>query len=380
MALAAVLTISVTMMPGFLPGALAVQLVDDIDITVAGIGIVVGIFFAVAALASPPMGRLAERLSWAPGMRLAALVAAVTLGLTPFLATSALTLALIAVVAGIGVALAQPATNLGLARCTVIGRQGLVYGFKHAAVPAAAAFAGFAVPLLAIPLGWEWVYAVAAGVALVAALFIPFDPAAHEVDDRPEAEPEVRGRPTTPLSLLVVMATAAALGLLGAGGLATFIVVYAVDVGFSLAFAGALLAVGSVLGISMRLFAGWRIDLRAAGGFPTVTVFLIIGAVGLVLVASGVQPLVVLGALAAFTFGWGWSGLFTFSVVRANPAAPAASTSITQTGSFIGGAAGPVVFALIAEGISFTAAWVAMAIALAAAAGLVRFASRRSPS
>jgi hypothetical protein len=39
---ASVLTISVAMLPGFLPGALAIQLADDFDITVAGVGVVVG--------------------------------------------------------------------------------------------------------------------------------------------------------------------------------------------------------------------------------------------------------------------------------------------------------------------------------------------------
>ena len=377
---ASVLTISVAMLPGFLPGALAIQLADDFDITVAGVGVVVGVFFTVAALASPVMGRVAERTSWAPSMRLAALVAAANLGLTAFLATSVTTLALIAIVGGVGVALAQPATNLGLARCTVKDRQGLAYGFKHAAVPAAVAFAGFAVPVVAIPLGWEWVFLIAAIVAVFAALFIPFDPLRYEVHQGPDVKPEVLGRLSTPLPLLIVLAIGAALGLMGIGGLATFLVLYSVDVGFSAAAAGALLALGSVFGISMRLFAGWKIDRRAAGGFSTVAVFLVTGAIGLAVVGSGVQVLVVVGSLVAFTFGWGWAGLFTFSVVRANQAAPAASTAITQTGSFVGGAVGPVVFGIIAEGISFTVAWIAMAIFLVAAGGLVRFASGRLPS
>lgn len=376
---ASVLTISVAMLPSFLPGALAVQLSDDLDITIAGVGVVVGAFFAVAALASPLMGRVAERTSWASSMRLAAVVAAVTLGLTPFLATSVITLSLIAMVGGVGVALAQPATNLGLARCTVNDRRGLAYGFKHAAVPAGAAFAGFAVPVVAIPLGWEWVFIIAAIVAVFAALFIPFDPSRYEVHEQPDVESEVLGLLSTPLPLLIVLAMGAALGLMGIGGLATFLVLYSVDVGFSAAVAGALLGLGSVFGISMRLFAGWNVDRRATGGFPTVAVFLVIGATGLALVGSGLQPLVVVGSLVAFAFGWGWSGLFTFSVVRANQAAPAASTAITQTGSFVGGAAGPAVFGIIAEGVSFTAAWMAMAIGLLAAGGLVRFASGRLP-
>ena len=217
---ASVLTISVAMSPGFLPGALAVQLSEDLDITLAGVGVVVGIFFAVAALASPLMGRVAERTGWAPSMRLAALVAAVTLGLTPFLATSMTTLALVAIVAGVGVALAQPATNLGLARCTVRERQGMAYGFKHAAVPAAAAFAGFGVPLLAIPFGWEWVYFAAAIVAVFTTLLIPFDASRYEVRKEPSVEPEIRGRLRTPVPPVVLLAVGGSCGPVRAGPVA----------------------------------------------------------------------------------------------------------------------------------------------------------------
>ena len=235
-------------------------------------------------------------------------------------------------------------------------------------------------PVVAIPLGWEWVFLTAAIVAVFAALFIPFDPLRYEVNEGPDAGPEVPGRPSTPLDLLIVLAVGAALGLMGIGALVTFLVLYSVDVGFTAAAAGALLALGSVFGISMRLFAGWKIDRRSAGEFPTVAVFLVIGAIGLALVGSGMQPLVVVGSLVAFAFGWGWAGLFTFSVVRANRAAPAASTAITQTGSFVGGAVGPAAFGIIAEGISFTAAWMAMAIGLLAAGGLIRFVSGRLPN
>ncbi len=375
-----VLTITVVMLPGFLPGALGVQLADDIGISATGIGIIVGVFFAVSALALPPMGRMAERRSWAPSMRLAVAGAAVTLALTPVVATSVLTFALVSAMGGVSAALAQPATNLALARCTVVGRRGLVSGFKHAAVPAATVLGGLAVPTVAIPFGWEWVFLIGGVLAALAALFIPFHPSNYEVEPAIAAGQGASRRPSTALPLLVVLAVGAAFGIMGIDALATFVVLYAVDIGFSAAAAGALLAVGSMAGISMRLFAGWQMDRRAAGGLPTVSVFLLLGAVGLGLIASGGPLFVVLGAFTGFAFGWGWSGLFTYSVVRANPLAPAASTGITMTGVFVGAAVGPPLFGLLADGISFTVAWATMAVALVAAATLMRFAARRMPN
>lgn len=95
-----------------------------------------------------------------------------------------------------------------------------------------------------------------------------------------------------------------------------------------------------------------------------MAVFLALGAVGIAVLATGTDPAIVIGSLLAFAFGWGWSGLFTFSVVRRNPRAPAASTGITMTGVYVGAAAGPALFGIVAEA-SFTVAWVIMSAALA---------------
>jgi predicted MFS family arabinose efflux permease len=61
--------------------------------------------------------------------------------------------------------------------------------------------------------------------------------------------------------------------------------------------------------------------------------------------------------LLAFGAGWGWPGLFNFSIVKNNPNAPGAATGITQTGTYAGAVIGPLVFGAIVQASSFTAAW-----------------------
>jgi len=368
--IASILTITAAILPGFLPGALAVQLSDSLGIAEAGIGLIVGAFFGMSALGSSRLGRLVERLDWATAMRIAALGAAATLLLTPLFGQSVVTLGLVTIVGGLFLALAHPAVNLGIARCTVVERQGLAYGFKHGAIPAATAIAGLGLPIVAIPFGWQWVYVMCAVLAVVAALMVPFAPRSYEVDRGEAIETETHAVRSSPLSLLVLMATGAGLGIFGMDALATFLVPYAVDVGFGEGAAGVLLAIGSVLGIVTRVIMGWLIDRRSAGGLTTVAVFLALGAAGIALLATGSDPAIVVGSLIAFTFGWGWSGLFTFAVVRRNPKAPAAATGITMTGIYVGAAAGPALFGLVAEA-SFTVAWVIMSGALALGAVLM---------
>ena len=145
--------------------------------------------------------------------------------------------------------------------------------------------------------------------------------------------------------------------------LATFLVPYAVEVGFGEGTAGILLALGSGLGIIMRIVVGWLVDRRSTGGLVTVAVFLAAGALGIGLLATGADAAVVVGSLIAFTFGWGWSGLFTYAVVYRNPGAPGEATGITMTGIYVGAAAGPALFGVVAE-TSYTAAWVIMSAAL----------------
>ena len=79
----------------------------------------------------------------------------------------------------------------------------------------------------------------------------------------------------------------------------------------------------------------------------------------------------------AFTGGWGWSGLLTFAVVRANPDAPAAATGISHMGTYVGAAFGPPLFGVVAEHISFATAWWGGTASLGLAAMLVAWAHLR---
>ena len=97
------------------------------------------------------------------------------------------------------------------------------------------------------------------------------------------------------------------------------------------------------------------------------------GTGGVVLLNLGGLPGLYLGAAIAFAAGWGWAGLFTFAVVKDNPEAPAAASGITQTGKYLGAAIGPPIFGLIADRVSFTAAWWFTTMVLALAAALILY-------
>lgn len=368
------------MLPGFLIAASAVQLRADIDFSLTGLGVLIGVFFGVAAIVSPPMGRLSERVGWATALRLAALLAATSLAGIGWLTDSYPLLAAFLVIGGIASSLSQIASNLTVARCVDPTRQGFVFGLRHASVPVAALLAGLAVPTITVTIGWQWGFRLGAGLALLAAAYVPLDEGRLIVNPAPPRADGAEARPSTPLPLLFLLAVAVGLGTGAGDTLGSFIVSYSVDIGVAESTAGLLLALGSCVGLSSRVVAGFLIDRSHKADLTAVAAMIGAGAAGMVLLNLGGTAGLYGGAMIAFAAAWGWAGLFTFAIVRDNPSAPAAATGVTQVGKYVGAAAGPPVFGLIADTFSFTAAWWFSTTVLLVAATLILYVrNQRTP-
>jgi len=353
-------------LPAFLTGGLAVQVRGELDFGAGALGLAIAAFFATASLASAVMGRLVERIGSHRGMRLAAAGSAASLLGVALFAGSWAGLVACLVLGGLANAVAQPATHLSLAREVPAGRQGFSFGIKQAAIPTATLLAGLAVPGIAVTFGWRWAFVGGAALALAVAFLVPAE-AAGGVRRLKEARvKDVR------TASLVLLALGIGLGSTAATPLGAFIVESSVAAGMKVGTAGLLLALGSAFSIVVRVAFGRLADGMTGGRLRLVAAMLGLGVVGFVLLATGVDGLLVIGTLLAFGAGWGWPGLFNFAVVLTNPRAPAAATGITQTGASGGAALGPLVFGLVAEASSYSVAWlVSGAIALVAMVAVV---------
>ena len=98
-------------------------------------------------------------------------------------------------VAGLANAVTQPAINLFMADQVPRDRQGLAFGIKQSAIPAAVLVSGLALPLLALPLGWRPTFAICAPGALAVAVIVAADRSAFA----PPAEREPAPRPSRAL-------------------------------------------------------------------------------------------------------------------------------------------------------------------------------------
>lgn len=350
-------TDTVAILPGFMAAGMAVQIRADIGLSLTGLGVALGVFFGSAAIASAPMGALVERWGWSRGLRFAAVLAAGSLAAVASLAQSATSLTLLFVPGGVAVATGHPAANLAVARCVPVHRHGLFYGLKHAAVPTSTLLAGLAVPAVALTVGWRWAFLGGALLALATAFAVPPQTYREVTEPPPAATGDQAARPSTPMWMLVVLSIAVGVGIGGIDAVASFIVSYSVDIGIEEGMAGFLLAAGSIVGISVRVLAGWTIDHRRESDLVAVATMLVVGAGGVVVLNLGGIPGLFVGGLVAFAAGWGWSGLFTFAVVKDNLDAPATATGITQVGKLAGAALGPAAFGWLADSASYRTAW-----------------------
>ncbi|MGC4804826.1 MFS transporter [Micromonospora sp. DT233] len=371
----AVATTVACVLPVFLVGGLAVQMGADLGFSPAGLGLAVAVYFGVGALASMPCGALVERLGPAVVARAGILLSAATMLAVAGLARSYPVLVVLLALGAAANALGQLASNAALVQHVPPRRQGVSFGAKQAAIPLSTLLAGLAVPTVALTAGWRWAFVAGAVAALAALALVPVA----------EARPGRTGgdrRAGGTTGALVLAGVAATLAAAAANALGTFLVDSAAGRGLSPSLAGLTLTLGGLVCVVARVGFGALADRRADGHVAAIAGMLVVGALGLVLLAlPGPVPLVA-GVLLGFGLGWAWPGLMTFAVARLHPQAPAAATSITQTGVYAGGCLGPLALGATATTFGYPTMWLSAAAAMLLSATLmvtVAHRSRRPP-
>jgi len=349
--------------PVFLVGGLAVQIGDDLHFSPAGLGLAVSAYFGATALASVPAGTLVERYGSTAIARYGIALSATSLLAVAALARSLWSLILILALGAGANAMGQLASNTSLSRHVPVRRQGLSFGVKQAAIPVSTLLAGAAVPLVALTVGWRWAFVLAALGATGALWLVP-----SETDETKRSNGAGGERAT---AALVVIGLAAMLAAGAANALGTFLVDSAVARGIAPAPAGLALTLGGLVCVLARVGGGWQADLLPSRQVGVIAVLLATGAIGLALLAVPGTAALILGVVLGFGLGWSWPGLMNFAVVRLHAQAPAAATSITQTGVYAGGCVGPLALGALAAAAGYPTMWTAAAIAMLSAAALM---------
>jgi predicted MFS family arabinose efflux permease len=204
-----------------------------------------------------------------------------------------------------------------------------------------------------LTVGWRWAFLGMAALALVTLLAVPPDAARSATATR---EPRrALGRRAN--QALAVIGVASALGAGAANALAAFLVDSTVARGISPGLAGLTLTIGSVVCVTSRLLLGWLADRRTTGHLAIVAALYGVGGLGFILLGLPSTAALVVGVTLGFGLGWAWPGVVNFAVVKRHPEAPAAATSVTQTGVYAGACIGPLVLGLVAAHAGYATMW-----------------------
>jgi predicted MFS family arabinose efflux permease len=344
----------------FVFGTLGPFLVAEFELSRAQLGTLTTVLFGVAALLSTVMGRATDRvrarLAYGAAFGLSAIALA---GIAA--APGYLVLVLFAAVGGMGQALVNPLSNKLVAAHVPVRRRGLVMGIKQSGVQMGAVLAGFALPLLAVLIGWRT--AVAAVAVAVLAGWVASGRVVPTGNDGREATAAKRSGGVN----RVVAGLAVYAFLMGSGMAAVnaYLPLYAHEaVGLPAGVAGTLVAAIGVVGIASRILVGHLSDRIGDVGL-LLNGMALIGAAALVLILLAQEVAAWLIWVGAFAFGWSvaWNAVAMIAVVRlAGPSATGQASGHVLTGFFAGFIVAPVAFGVAADAVGYTRPWLALVL------------------
>lgn len=360
-----VLAMAMPMLLLYAVGALGPRLAQDLAIAPASLGYFTLGSFGVAATLSLWAGALVGRLG-------------VRHGLSALFGSVAIAFALIAVVrnfygiflatmlVGLAQALANPVTNLLIARRITPQRKALVVGLKQSGVQLAALFAGLVLPTCAAYLGWRVAFALVAPMALalaVVALRLGADPPLSHENRRKAAM-----APNRPLRLLMALQLCVGMAL---STFVTYLPTYAVGLGMGQAEAGLLIAFFGGMGVVSRvLMTPLGSRLREEAYLLAGLLLIAAVSIALALLADAASRKLLWGAV----IGVGLTAVATNAIamnilIRDATFGSVASTSGRVSAAFFAGfAIGPVSAGELARrGGTWSVAWGAVLVVLAVA-------------
>jgi MFS family permease len=364
---AAALTATVAGMPGFTVGALAPTIEADLHTSRSAVGLAMSVFYAATAFGSPVAKRVAARLPVPTVLAVAALVAsAVMLVASRVTGPGMLTATLL--VGGLGNALVQPVAGRLIAARVPEHRRSLAAGMIGAALGAGTLVPGLLVALVLPAYGWRTALLVAGIAALVPVALAPLAraPGGPRPIRRKEAG-EAGDKQRTVGRVLGLWALAAALSAIGNNAVATYFVELGTHSGLSTTVTGNLLSLSALFAIAVRITAGALTD-RAPRRNPAVIVTMMLtGGLGLALIAIGTSKTFVLGAILAFSAGWGWTGLLLATTLRLVPGRTEDAGHTVQVGVYAGATIAPFAFGALSSAFGFPVTALTAAVAAVAA-------------
>jgi predicted MFS family arabinose efflux permease len=360
--------------------AIASLIRADLGLTLAQAGSFLSAYYIGPSVVSLPAGTLADRWGVKRMLVLGQLVIAAGL-LAASLATSYAALALLLVAAGFGYGMLNPTSTKAVMGWAPTARRATLVGLKQVGLPLGGMLGAALMPALALGLGWR--AALVASAVLIAAgalasLVVYRDPPGAGL---PPTTPGTRGAVASVLTSrdLWLLAVATAVFAAMQTVWMSYLVLYLQGtVGLSLLAASRLLALAQLGGMGGRVLFGMLSDRLFAGRrrLPLVLAGVSSAACTLAIASIGAGASTVGLSVLAFLFGVvgiGWNGVqHTWMAELAGPRAAGTAVGLGLGVSSAGVTLGPLVFGYFVQRAGgFHAPWLALALSMAVALGLL---------
>jgi ACS family hexuronate transporter-like MFS transporter len=359
--------------------AIAPLIREDLGITVAQAGSFLSAYYVGPVLMSLPAGWMADRWGVRGAMVLGQALIALGL-LTASTVTSFLMFIVIMVAAGVGYGVLNPTTTKAGMAWFPPHQRATVIGLKQVGLPFGGAVGALIMPPLALTLGWR--VAVVVGAAAIGTLAVLTWVLYRDLPD-----PGTRRGPVAPIRMREVLRLRDLWLVSGAtlifAGVQTiflsFLVLYFKEVlRMPLHVAATYLVVAQASGMAGRVIFGLLSDRLFGGRRKIVLAVAGVGSSACALAMAGIGPGVtrtalILLAIAIGFFGVGWNGVqHTLMAELAGTRGAGTAVGLGLAVSSAGVSICPPIFGLVVERLGgFGAAWVATAVVMALALGLL---------
>ena len=364
--------IALVALPGFLLGAFAPEIKEDLSFGDTELGAILTFGYLVSSIIMSVSGGAADRLGPKRVLRSGVAIALIAAFLMGFLGNSFFLLMVFIGLNRVAEGIIHPATNALISSSVILERQGIAMAAKQSAVPFATALAGFAVPTLGIVFGWKETFLVVALLAFPAWFVIPNAPS---INKRNFASRREMWR----VSHLQLLALAGAFSAAAVVTVSGFLTTSAKNAGYSDGSAGLILGLGGVLMIISRLTWGYLADRFLFDRFKAVSGSLLIGSLAFVLFAIESKASIAVGSIFIFGIGWSWPGLALLGIIEQHRDEPGEATAIVQTSIRIGAMFAPLGFGLIADSFDYSYAWLCSLVSALLGGFFMFLASSRLP-
>ena len=343
--------------------ALGPVVIGELDLSRLQFGSLATTAFVSAAVSSAFVGVLVDRANDRTTMTVLFVGSALAL----YVAAAARDYAwlICAVILSGGVqALSNPVTNRLISRRTHASRRGTTMGIKQSGVQVAQAFAGLALPLVAVVVGWRGALVAASAMAVIGMVLAARTLVGQDAPAAPSVPSEVR----RPLPSVVTWLAAYAF-LSGCALQATnvYLPLYGYErLGMSMPTAGLLAAVIGCVGLMARVLWGRLVNRRESprAALAVLALGAAVGVTAILFAEDAGSALAWAGAAVFAATGIAANVVLMVSVLQMVPGGSVGRASGTLAiGLYLGFASGPLLFgALVDATHSYRIAWLTVGL------------------